>query len=186
MAPGGAKGRCGVWVLRPARETRSMSRHWWGFARHEALWPRVGGVSDPHVVQFPPIAGAVAASTADVVPKLQTTSVENAENGPPRARWSTFWAKRCRSWCVRSADAPVRRADAPVGERAHERGHVRSMGARVRGCRMGVLKGKTAAGKTKATKRKLRGLAGGSDRRRSGDLSIFSRTLYQLSYRAKT
>ena len=32
----------------------------------------------------------------------------------------------------------------------------------------------------------LRGLAGGSDRRRSGDLSIFSRTLYQLSYRAMT
>ena len=28
------------------------------------------------------------------------------------------------------------------------------------------------------------GLFGGSDRRRSGDLSIFSRTLYQLSYRA--
>ena len=31
----------------------------------------------------------------------------------------------------------------------------------------------------------LRG-SGGSDRRRSGDLSIFSRTLYQLSYRART
>ena len=30
----------------------------------------------------------------------------------------------------------------------------------------------------------LRGFSGGSDRRRSGDLSIFSRTLYQLSYRA--
>ena len=30
----------------------------------------------------------------------------------------------------------------------------------------------------------LRG-SGGSDRRRSGDLSIFSRTLYQLSYRAR-
>ena len=29
-------------------------------------------------------------------------------------------------------------------------------------------------------------LLGGSDRRRSGDLSIFSRTLYQLSYRALT
>ena len=41
-------------------------------------------------------------------------------------------------------------------------------------------------GKTKTPKQKLRGLAGGSDRRRSGDLSIFSRTLYQLSYRAKT
>ena len=38
----------------------------------------------------------------------------------------------------------------------------------------------------KTPKHKLRGLAGGSDRRRSGDLSIFSRTLYQLSYRAKT
>ena len=42
------------------------------------------------------------------------------------------------------------------------------------------------AAKTKTPKRMLRGLAGGSDRRRSGDLSIFSRTLYQLSYRAKT
>ena len=42
------------------------------------------------------------------------------------------------------------------------------------------------AGKTKTPKRMLRGLAGGSDRRRSGDLSIFSRTLYQLSYRAMT
>ena len=43
-----------------------------------------------------------------------------------------------------------------------------------------------APGKTKTPKLTLRGLAGGSDRRRSGDLSIFSRTLYQLSYRAKT
>ena len=40
------------------------------------------------------------------------------------------------------------------------------------------------ARQNKTPKRKLRGLAGGSDRRRSGDLSIFSRTLYQLSYRA--
>ena len=30
----------------------------------------------------------------------------------------------------------------------------------------------------------FRAFRGGSDRRRSGDLSIFSRTLYQLSYRA--
>ena len=34
--------------------------------------------------------------------------------------------------------------------------------------------------------RDARVLSGGSDRRRSGDLSIFSRTLYQLSYRART
>ena len=26
-----------------------------GFARHEAFWARVAGVSDAHVVQFPPI-----------------------------------------------------------------------------------------------------------------------------------
>ena len=48
------------------------------------------------------------------------------------------------------------------------------------------IRGSLALGKTKAPKQMLRGLAGGSDRRRSGDLSIFSRTLYQLSYRAKT
>ena len=48
------------------------------------------------------------------------------------------------------------------------------------------IRGTLVVGKTKTPKQKLRGLAGGSDRRRSGDLSIFSRTLYQLSYRAKT
>ena len=41
-----------------------------GFALHEALWLSVGGVSDPHVVQIPPIAGAEAASGADDVPKV--------------------------------------------------------------------------------------------------------------------
>lgn len=76
-------------------------------------------------------------------------------------------------------------AGAPVGERAHERIRVWVMGVRVWSCRMACAKA-PAAGKTKTPKQKLRGLAGGSDRRRSGDLSIFSRTLYQLSYRAKT
>lgn len=121
MTPGGAKGRCGVWVSQPASELRSMSRHWWGFARHEALWPRVVGVSDPHVVQFPPIAGAVAASAADVVPKVQTISVGNAQNGLFRVRWSVFWpngvSHGVRGW-----------ADAPVGECAHERICVWGMG----------------------------------------------------------
>ena len=46
-----------------------------------------------------------------------------------------------------------------------------------RACRIG--KRKTPAGGGGFFK-----LSGGSDRRRSGDLSIFSRTLYQLSYRA--
>ena len=31
-----------------------------GFALHEAFWGRVVGVSDPHVVQFPPIAAGEA------------------------------------------------------------------------------------------------------------------------------
>ena len=56
----------------------------------------------PLMVQFPPIASAEAASGADVVPKLQTTSVNNANNGPFRARWSALWAKRCRSWCAQA------------------------------------------------------------------------------------
>ena len=43
-----------------------------------------------------------------------------------------------------------------------------------------------ASGYNKIPKANASGIAGGSDRRRSGDLSIFSRTLYQLSYRAKT
>ena len=38
--------------------------------------------------------------------------------------------------------------------------------------------------KTPASLTQYEDLSGGSDRRRSGDLSIFSRTLYQLSYRA--
>ena len=65
------------------------------------------------------------------------------------------------------------------------------MWGRMRGGRGAVLwlpraKGefRLVASKTKTPKRMLRGLAGGSDRRRSGDLTIFSRTLYQLSYRA--
>ena len=72
-----------------------------------------------------------------------------------------------------------------VGECARERVCVWIVG-RARNCRMGIVESGPAAGKTKTPKRMLRGLAGGSDRRRSGDLSIFSRTLYQLSYRAKT
>ena len=35
-----------------------------------------------------------------MAPKVQTTSVKNAENGLLWARWSAFWAKQCRTWCV--------------------------------------------------------------------------------------
>ena len=31
---------------------------------------------------------------------MQTTSVKNAENGLLWERWSAFWAKQCRTWCL--------------------------------------------------------------------------------------
>ena len=71
-----------------------------GFALHEAFLRRVAGVSDPRVVQFPPIGDGAAAVRGGVAPKVQTTSVKNAENGLLVAKWSAFWRIRCLSWCV--------------------------------------------------------------------------------------
>ena len=92
-----------------------------GFALHEALWLGVVGVSDPHVVQFPPIAGAVAASALMLCPNCR----------PPRR--ITAKTGSCGRGGLRFGQNGVshgarRRADAPAGERAHERGHVRSAG----------------------------------------------------------
>ena len=66
------------------------------------------------MVQFPPFAsgevavrdGSVAVRDGEVAvrggeaPKVQTTSATNADNGVLWARWSTFWAKLSRTWCV--------------------------------------------------------------------------------------
>ena len=38
-----------------------------GFARHEALWLRVAGVSEPHVVQFPRVVAGVVCVLAEVL-----------------------------------------------------------------------------------------------------------------------
>ena len=38
-----------------------------GFALHEALWPRVAGVSEPHVVQFPRVVSGVVCVLAEVL-----------------------------------------------------------------------------------------------------------------------
>ena len=65
-----------------------------GFALHEALLRRVAGVSNPRVVQFPPIGGGAAASRGGVAPTSQTTSVKNADNGLLVVKWSAFWANR--------------------------------------------------------------------------------------------
>ena len=66
-----------------------------GFALHEAFWRRVAGVSNPRVVQFPPIGGGAAVTCGGVVPKSQTTSAKNTENELLVAKWSTFWAHQC-------------------------------------------------------------------------------------------
>ena len=50
-----------------------------GFALHEAFWRRVVGVSDPRVVQFPPIAGGAAAVRGGVVAKVQTHWVKTVK-----------------------------------------------------------------------------------------------------------
>ena len=77
-----------------------------------------------------------------------------------------------------------------MGECAHERIRVWGMVARMWSCRVRIPSTGLAPGTTHAQNEipeaSASGIAGGSDRRRSGDLSIFSRTLYQLSYRAKT
>ena len=61
-----------------------------GFALHEAFWRRVAGVSNPRVVQFPPIGGGAAVTCGGVVPKSQTTSAKNPENGLLVAKRSAF------------------------------------------------------------------------------------------------
>ena len=64
--------RCCAQVLLAAR--RRPCRWLWGFCTTRSLRGRVAGVSDPHVVQFPPIGRSEAATHSGVVPKVQTTS----------------------------------------------------------------------------------------------------------------
>ena len=45
-----------------------------GFALHDAFQGHVTGVSDPHVVQLPPIGGSPSVVVGGAVPKVQTTS----------------------------------------------------------------------------------------------------------------
>ena len=65
------------------------------------------------MVQFPPcgggevaVRGGVVAVRGGVAPKVQTTSATNADNGVSWARWSTFWAKLSRTWCVARTRTP--------------------------------------------------------------------------------
>ena len=76
------------------------------------------------------------------MPKLQTTSADNGENGQLWARWTAFWAKGV-------SHGARRRADAPAGERAHERGHVRSAGHVCGAAEWAFLQEKPPQGKQK-------------------------------------
>ena len=54
----------------------------------------------PLLVQFPPFTGGEVAVRGGVAPKVQTTSAKNADNRLSWAKWSAFWAKLSRTWCV--------------------------------------------------------------------------------------
>ena len=142
-----------------------------GFALHEAFWRRVAGVSDPRVVQFPRLV-AVGSRRGVSESRVSRNFARNSLDGVPSFEGRSLGLQRFLAslkndrWKLRAKfvwrSVFVARVELSDG---HSCKH-------------------PAAGKTKAPKRMRRGLAGGSDRRRSGDLSIFSRTLYQLSYRA--
>ena len=57
----------------------------------------------PLMVQFPPFAGGEVTIRGGVVPKVQTTSARNANNGLARARWSAMWAQQRLASCVARA-----------------------------------------------------------------------------------
>ena len=59
-------------VLSAARRTRLAAVG--GFALHEAFRGCATGVSEPHVVQFPPFGGGKATTQNGVVPTVQTAS----------------------------------------------------------------------------------------------------------------
>ena len=80
---------------------------WWGFCSMRSLATACRRRVAPLMLQFPPcgggkvvVRGGVVAVRGGVAPKVQTTSAKNADNGVSWARWSAFWAKLSRTWCV--------------------------------------------------------------------------------------
>ena len=85
---------------RALRSLRRPPRRWrWGFCSIRgwlsACRRRVVVLMPP----FPPFGGSPSVALVSVAPKVQTTSVKNAEYGRLLARWSAFWAQWCQSWC---------------------------------------------------------------------------------------
>ena len=90
------------------RRVAGVSRlYWCNFPRLAApsTWAELDRA--PLTAQFLPFGGGKAAVRGGevavrdgVAPKVQTTSAKNADNGVSWARWSAFWAKLSRTWCV--------------------------------------------------------------------------------------
>lgn len=86
-----------------------------GFALHEAFWRRVAGVSNPRVVQFPPIGGGAGVVCGGVATKVQTHWVKNGEESLLWLNESTFGGSglwhgllRTREPAIASANPPFR------------------------------------------------------------------------------
>ena len=87
---------------------RSAAHLWrWGFCTIRSLATACRRRVAPLMLQFPPfgggkvvVRGGVVAVRGGAAPKVQTTSAKNADNGVSWARWSAFWAKLSRTWCV--------------------------------------------------------------------------------------
>ena len=93
---------------------RLLRRRSWGFARHEAVRRPVIGVSDLHVVRFPPINRVHSHDSQGLATKLQTTAVKDVENRLLWARWSAFWGKPCLVWLLFAREAAIPCAN-PMG-----------------------------------------------------------------------
>ena len=91
--PGAAHGHCGRALRAPGVLHAGGGG---GFALHEAFGRRVAGVSDPRVVQFPPIGGGEIPFSVGVAPKVQTISVKRTQIRQFWLNGSALW----RNWCV--------------------------------------------------------------------------------------
>ncbi len=87
----------------PTSAPGCMSGRRWGFCSIRSILPACRRRVVALLVQFPPFAGGEVTIRGGVVPKVQTTSARNANNGLARARWSAMWAQQRLAACVARA-----------------------------------------------------------------------------------
>ena len=84
-----------------------------GFALHEALWLRVAGVSEPHVVQFPRLVAVRPRLTAVSCPKCRPPRQKPAKTGC-RGRGGLRFGHQCVSRGVLFAREPLNMRVSPL------------------------------------------------------------------------